>query len=195
MIRYSYRRYEMWHKLFGCHLNYLYTHTSVGCENWVVVLCCATNLSFSWNKTGNSVRLYVNTTEHFYYLSLYCIHNLRCYTFALFSVFLSLYGNVLFEALQYFLHVTCPLLSKQHTVWIYSTLLFTVSHHAQITRCCFAPQRPCMKFIGPESRHLTRKTWLTDLVPFPISSGSRVKLTFPASRLYLNSEHQRLMVP
>lgn len=61
--------------------------------------------------------------------------------------------------------------------------------------CAGVPQRPCMKFIGPESCHLTRKTWLTDLVPFPISSGSRVKLTFPASRLYLNSEHQRLMAP
>lgn len=61
--------------------------------------------------------------------------------------------------------------------------------------CAGVPQRPCMKFIGPEFRHLTRKTWLTDLVPFPISSGSRVKLTFPASGLYLNPVHQRLMVP
>lgn len=61
--------------------------------------------------------------------------------------------------------------------------------------CAGVPQRPCMKFIGPESCHLTRKTWLTDLVPFPISSGSCVKLTFPASRLYLNPEHQRLMAP
>lgn len=49
--------------------------------------------------------------------------------------------------------------------------------------------------LAPESHRLTRKTWLTDLVPFPISSGSRVKLTFPAFRLYLNSEPQRLMAP
>lgn len=67
--------------------------------------------------------------------------------------------------------------------------------HYKMLFCAGVPQRPCMKFIGPESRHLTRKTWLTDPVPFPISCGSRVKLTFPASGLYLNSEHQRLMAP
>lgn len=59
--------------------------------------------------------------------------------------------------------------------------------------CAGVPQRPCMKFIGPESCHLTRTMWLTDLVPFPISSSSRVMLTFPASGLYLNREHRRLM--
>ncbi len=65
----------------------------------------------------------------------------------------------------------------------------------KILFCAGVPQRPGMKFIGPESRHLTRKTWRTDLVPFPVSSGPCVKLTFPASRLYLNSEQQRLTTP
>lgn len=84
------------------------------------------------------------------------------------------------------------------TMWIYSefiSLPLSTSPHSnyKMLFCAGVPQRPCMKFIGLESLHLTRKTWLTDLAPFPISSGSRVKLTFPASKLYLNPEHQRLM--
>lgn len=102
--------------------------------------------------------------------------------------------------IQCILHVawTRALLSWQVLRGFIHLSSFLPPHHAHITWCCFVPavpQRPGLKFIGPESCHLTRKTWLTDLVPFPISSSSCVKLTFPASRLYLNRKHQRLMVP
>lgn len=94
-------------------------------------------------------------------------------------------------ALHYFLY------HSLQSGFIHPSTLLPLSspHRVQITRCCFVPQRPCKKFIGPESHHLTRGTWLTDLVPFPISSSSCVKLTFPAFRLYLNCERRRLMVP
>lgn len=97
-------------------------------------------------------------------------------------------------------HVRCslPLQTEYHVdLFISSSLSLPPSpcSNYKMLFCAGVPQRPCMKFIGPKSCHLTRKTWLTDLVPFPISSSRRVKLTFPASRLYLNSEHQRLMAP
>lgn len=65
-------------------------------------------------------------------------------------------------------------------------------HRVQITRCCFMPWRPCGKFIGPWAAAIWHATtWLTDLVPFPISSGSCAKLTFPAFGLYLNCERPK----
>lgn len=94
------------------------------------------------------------------------------------------------------IHTGSSLQTKNHVTFFTPALLClspTPCSNYMMLFCAGVPQRPCMKFIGPESCHLTRKMWLTDLVPFPISSGSRVMLTFPASGLYLNREHRRLM--
>lgn len=126
-------------------------------------------------------------------------------------VVISLYGTVLFawdkalffSASRLTVFPTCcvhtgPSLQTKNHVNLFTPAFFlclspTPCSNYMMLLCAGVPQRPRMKFIGPESCHLTREMWLTDFVPFPISSGSRVTLTFPASGLYLNREHQRLM--
>lgn len=85
---------------------------------------------------------------------------------------------------------------QNSAVWIYSSLLLSICPPSpNYTMMLCTTESVCVKYIGQESCDLTHKMWLTDLVPFPISSGSCGTLTFPASGLYLNCEHRRLMAP
>lgn len=115
---------------------------------------------------------------------------------------ISIYGNIVLPWCYVFFPASCfasfSISSSSKCIadcFISPLRCLPLPHHGQITRCRFVPQRPCKKFIGSESHRLIRRTQLTDLVPFPLSSGSHVKLTFPAFRLYLNCESKRLMAP
>jgi len=128
-----------------------------------------------------------------------CVVFPRCISYVL-----SLYGNVFM--FQCFFYASCfnrcatcymqpPLQTKNHANVFMSPLL----RLAPLTMFELQGDVLCHRGHAWNVLALGFAIWHARygerILPFPLSSSPRVKLTFPASRLYLNSEHQRLMVP